>query len=147
MTARQTALDSGSGADVDRHHALHGACRSDDHASDTRQTRFRYRTARLADINRLPALFSVPQHLLTYENSCAYNELQGVTPNGTILTRSILSEQQEEKQEMENEVKPTWKLAWGLWWRMFLIGLGVSAVVGVIMYLVAWTLMLRFIPW
>jgi len=48
---------------------------------------------------------------------------------------------------MENEVKPTWKLAWGLWWRMFLIGLGVSAVVGVIMYLVAWTLMLRYIPW
>jgi len=48
---------------------------------------------------------------------------------------------------MENEVKPTWKLAWGLWWRMFLIGLGVSAVVGVLMYLVAWTLMLRFVPW
>jgi len=48
---------------------------------------------------------------------------------------------------MENEVKPTWKLAWGLWWRMFLIGLGVSAVVGLITYLVAWTVMLRFIPW
>ena len=37
---------------------------------------------------------------------------------------------------MDNEVKPTWRLAWGLWWRMFLIGLGVSVVIGVILSLV-----------
>jgi len=48
---------------------------------------------------------------------------------------------------MENEVKPTWRLAWGLWWRMFLIGLGFSVVIGVIMYLVGAALMLRFFPW
>ena len=35
-----------------------------------------------------------------------------------------------------DEIKPTWRLAWGLWWRWFLIGLGVSAVVGLIMWLV-----------
>lgn len=37
---------------------------------------------------------------------------------------------------MENEVKPTWKLAWGLWWRVALIGLGVSAIIGVISLIV-----------
>ncbi|MBN2187126.1 MAG: hypothetical protein JW732_06715 [Dehalococcoidia bacterium] len=37
---------------------------------------------------------------------------------------------------MNNEVKPTWRLAWGLWWRMFLISLGISAVVGLIIFLV-----------
>jgi len=37
---------------------------------------------------------------------------------------------------MDNEVKPTWKLAWGLWWRMFLIGLGISVIIGVIVALV-----------
>jgi hypothetical protein len=31
---------------------------------------------------------------------------------------------------MDNEVRPTWKLAWGLWWRMFLIGLGISVIIG-----------------
>jgi hypothetical protein len=37
---------------------------------------------------------------------------------------------------MDNEVKPTWKLAWGLWWRMFLIGLGISAIiVGILLIL------------
>ncbi len=37
---------------------------------------------------------------------------------------------------MDNEVKPTWKLAWGLWWRVFLISLGIWAVVGLIIFLV-----------
>ncbi len=34
----------------------------------------------------------------------------------------------------ENEVRPTWRLAWGLWWRMLLISLGISVVVGGIMF-------------
>lgn len=34
------------------------------------------------------------------------------------------------------EVKPTWKLAWGLFWKMFLIGLGIMAVINVILYFV-----------
>jgi hypothetical protein len=44
---------------------------------------------------------------------------------------------------MDNEVRPTWKLAWGLWWRMFLISLGISVIIGVILFFVckAW------IPW
>ena len=41
---------------------------------------------------------------------------------------------------MDNEVKPTWKLAWGMWWRMFLIGLGIFVIIGVIVTLVC-------IPW
>ena len=41
------------------------------------------------------------------------------------------------------EVKPTWKLAWGLWWRIFLISLGISVVIGLIMFLVG----MSFIPW
>jgi len=36
---------------------------------------------------------------------------------------------------MDNEVKPTWRLAWGLWWRMFLIGLGISVIIGAIMFI------------
>jgi len=44
---------------------------------------------------------------------------------------------------MDNEVKPTWKLAWGLWWRMFLISLGISAIVGAILVLVG----LASAPW
>jgi hypothetical protein len=36
---------------------------------------------------------------------------------------------------MDNEVKPTWKLAWGLWWRMFLISLGISVIIGVILFI------------
>jgi hypothetical protein len=35
---------------------------------------------------------------------------------------------------MDNEVKPTWKLAWGLWWRMSLISLGISVIIGVILF-------------
>ena len=26
-------------------------------------------------------------------------------------------------------VKPTWQLAWGMWWRLFLINLGIGAVI------------------
>jgi hypothetical protein len=26
-------------------------------------------------------------------------------------------------------VKPTWQLAWGLWWRLFLIQLGIGAII------------------
>jgi hypothetical protein len=37
---------------------------------------------------------------------------------------------------MDNEVKPTWRLAWGLWWRMTLIGLGIGAIIWLILYLV-----------
>jgi hypothetical protein len=42
-----------------------------------------------------------------------------------------------------DEIKPTWKLAWGLWWRMFLVSLGISAVVGLIVFLVG----ISLIPW
>jgi len=44
---------------------------------------------------------------------------------------------------MDNEVKPTWRLAWGLWWRWFLIGLGVSVIIGGILAAVG----LSIIPW
>jgi len=36
---------------------------------------------------------------------------------------------------MDNEVKPTWKLAWGLWWRMFLISLGIGAIITLILFM------------
>jgi hypothetical protein len=36
---------------------------------------------------------------------------------------------------MDNEVSPTWRLAWGLWWRMLLISLGISVVIGAIMFI------------
>ena len=32
------------------------------------------------------------------------------------------------------EVKPTWQLAWGLVWRMFLISLGIYAIIFGIMF-------------
>jgi hypothetical protein len=44
---------------------------------------------------------------------------------------------------MDDEIKPTWRLAWGLWWRMTLIGLGISAIIMVIVTLVGASL----IPW
>jgi hypothetical protein len=34
-------------------------------------------------------------------------------------------------------VKPTWQLAWGLWWRLFLIQLGIIAVIVGISFAVA----------
>ena len=39
-----------------------------------------------------------------------------------------------------DEIRPTWRLAWGLWWRWFLIGLGVSVVIGAIMALLVFLL-------
>jgi len=42
-----------------------------------------------------------------------------------------------------DEIRPTWRLAWGLWWRMLLINLGVSVVIGVILFLVG----ISFVPW
>jgi hypothetical protein len=44
---------------------------------------------------------------------------------------------------MDNEVKPTWKLAWGMWWRMFLISLGIGAIITGILVAVGVSL----IPW
>jgi hypothetical protein len=41
------------------------------------------------------------------------------------------------------EVKPTWRLAWGLVWRIFLISLGIYAVIFLIIVLVGVSL----IPW
>ena len=46
----------------------------------------------------------------------------------------------------ENEVRPTWKLAWGLWWRMFLISLGISVIIGGILF-VLFLLGVVCIPW
>jgi hypothetical protein len=37
-------------------------------------------------------------------------------------------------EEEKIQVKATWRLAWGLWWKMFLIGLGISAVINVVLY-------------
>ena len=42
-----------------------------------------------------------------------------------------------------DEIRPTWRLAWGLWWRMLLISVGVSVVIGVILFLVG----ISFVPW
>jgi len=44
---------------------------------------------------------------------------------------------------MDTEVKPTWKLAWGLWWRTFLIGLGITVIIGGILAAVG----ISLIPW
>lgn len=51
--------------------------------------------------------------------------------------------QRKEKNPMDNEVRPTWRLAWGLWWRMFLISLGVFAVISLILL----ALGVALIPW
>jgi len=48
---------------------------------------------------------------------------------------------------MDNEVKPTWKLAWGLYWRMLLIGLGMSAIIWLIIGLVGASCVNWLIPW
>ena len=47
---------------------------------------------------------------------------------------------------MDNEVKPTWKLAWGLWWRMFLFSLGISVVIGLILFILHLAGVI-YIPW
>jgi len=36
----------------------------------------------------------------------------------------------------EVEVKVTWRFAWSLWWRTTLIGLGVCAVIYLILFLI-----------
>jgi len=45
---------------------------------------------------------------------------------------------------MDNEVRPTWKLAWGMWWRMFLITLGIGAIIWLILDLVSMSLIPPF---
>ena len=44
---------------------------------------------------------------------------------------------------MDDEIRPTWRFAWGLWWRMFLIGLGIAVIIGLILFLVDKTI----VPW
>ena len=41
------------------------------------------------------------------------------------------------------DVRPSWGLAWGLFWRIFLISLGISVIVGGVMFLIG----MSFIPW
>jgi hypothetical protein len=48
---------------------------------------------------------------------------------------------------MDNEVKPTWRLAWGLWWRMFLIRLGIGAIITLILFLVSASLLHWLTSW
>lgn len=55
-------------------------------------------------------------------------------------------ERERRDEEMDNEVKPTWKLAWGLWWRVFLISLGIWAIVGLIIFLVILVTGVSLIP-
>ena len=43
------------------------------------------------------------------------------------------------------EVKVTWGLVWALWWRMALIGLGVSVVLWLIMFLIGFAALIPFI--
>ena len=43
------------------------------------------------------------------------------------------------------DVKVTWGLVWALWWRMALIGLGVSAVIWLIMFIVIGVTLLPFL--
>jgi len=45
----------------------------------------------------------------------------------------------------KTEVKPIWGLAWGLFWRIFLITLGIYAVLGLIMLLVAGSFFIPFL--
>jgi len=56
---------------------------------------------------------------------------------------SNTAEDRKEREPMNNEVKPTWRLAWGLWWRMFLISLGIFAIISLILFAVG----VAFIPW
>jgi hypothetical protein len=50
---------------------------------------------------------------------------------------------------MDDEVRPTWRLAWGLWWRMFLITLGIAAIIWLVLFAVGVTVMdlLTWLPW
>ncbi len=44
------------------------------------------------------------------------------------------------------EIKVTWRLAWGLWWRMALIGLGVSFIIWLILFLMFLVIGVAFMP-
>jgi len=44
----------------------------------------------------------------------------------------------------EMEVKVTWRLAWGLFWRWFLIQLGITAIIWLIMFIVGFALFAPF---
>jgi hypothetical protein len=50
----------------------------------------------------------------------------------------------ETRERDQVEVKPTWRLAWGLFWRWFLIGLGVYAIIWLIIIAV---IGISFLPW
>jgi len=43
------------------------------------------------------------------------------------------------------EIRVTWRFAWALWWRMMLITLGIYAVIGLIMFLVAGAALIPFL--
>jgi len=45
-----------------------------------------------------------------------------------------------------DEIKPTWRFAWGLWWKMFLISLGIWAVVGLVIFLIILIAGVSFLP-
>jgi len=51
----------------------------------------------------------------------------------------------ETRERDQVEVKPTWRLAWGLFWRMFLISLGVYAIIVVIVLVVVNSI--SFLAW
>lgn len=46
---------------------------------------------------------------------------------------------------MDNEVRPTWRLAWGLWWRMFLITLGIAAIISGVLFALGITTFLSYL--
>jgi len=43
------------------------------------------------------------------------------------------------------EIKVTWRLAWGLYWRMLLIGLGMSLVIWLVMFILLGAALLPFL--
>ena len=95
----------------------------------------------LTDTHRLNVLTSI--------NSYTYNELIECIAEAIQLINRLGTwrKQSKEKEQMDNEVKPTWRLAWGLWWRLFLITLGISAIIWVIISLVSASCIHWLIPW
>ena len=80
---------------------------------------------------------------MTARNGRNYNELTSYRScSGSIPAWNII-DQRKESEPMDNDVNPTWRLAWGLWWRMFLISLGVFAIISLILFAVG----VAFIPW
>jgi hypothetical protein len=45
----------------------------------------------------------------------------------------------------EVEVKATWRLTWGLYWRMLLIGLGITVILWLIIFLTVGATLLPFL--